>query len=105
MVDTVVSLTAELLRLRFGLELDSSWVMELDSTTERKLSRHLIVLIPGAAFASNAQVGAFVHEVCALAASRREEQPAVAELFVKKVLLLSALKIFYYQTRCLDVDG
>lgn len=61
--------------------------MELDSTTERKLSRHLIVLIPGSAFASNEHVGAFVQELCALAQSRREEQPTVAELFVKKVII------------------
>ena len=87
LVDTVLSLTAELLLARFGLTLDMSWVMELDSTTEIKLSRHLIVLIPGSAFASNAHVGAFVQELCALAESRREEQSTVAELFVKKVII------------------
>lgn len=61
------------------------WVVELDSTTERKFSRHLVVALPGATFASNAQVGAFVRELCVLADSRRLDDPAAAQLFVKKV--------------------
>ena len=65
--------------------------MELDSTTEQKFSRHLVVLIPGAAFASNVHVGAFVRELCAMAEARRPESPAAAELFLKKVLLPCAV--------------
>ena len=64
---------------------DSRCVVELDSTTEHKFSRHLVVIVPGAAFASNAQVGAFVRELCAVAESRRPDDPAVAALFLKKV--------------------
>ncbi|KAK9844115.1 hypothetical protein WJX81_004810 [Elliptochloris bilobata] len=61
------ALTAMLLRLvaqglqaRFGLALAPEWVVELDSSTPAKFSRHLVVRVPGAAFASNFHVGAFV---------------------------------------------
>ena len=62
--------------------------MELDSTTEQKFSRHVVVLIPSAAFASNVHVGAFVRELCEIAEARRAESPAAAELFLKKARTL-----------------
>jgi len=48
---------------RFGLALAPDWVLELDSSTAAKFSRHLVVRAPGAAFASNLQVGAFVRSL------------------------------------------
>ena len=44
-----------------------SWALELDSTTPTKWSRHVILRIPGAAFASNAHAGALVRDLCARA--------------------------------------
>lgn len=43
--------------------LPPQWVLELDSSTPTKFSRHLIVRVPGWAFASNADVGAFVRSI------------------------------------------
>ena len=40
-------------------------VFETDSSTDTKWSRHLLVRIPGYAFASNAEVGAFVRRMLA----------------------------------------
>jgi hypothetical protein len=37
--------------------------LELDSSTPTKFSRHLVIRIPGWAFASNAAVGAFVRSI------------------------------------------
>ena len=39
------------------------WVVELDSSTPAKFSRHLLVRVPGAAFASNFHAGAFVQSL------------------------------------------
>ena len=48
----------------FGVDWDPSWVMELESAAEHKFSRHLIIQIPGRAFANNLHVGHFVTQVC-----------------------------------------
>ena len=69
MVDRLLAHVAAQLTLRFGLpplEAGRS-VLELDSSTPAKLSRHLIVRIPGAAFASNGHAGQFVAAVVAAA--------------------------------------
>ena len=49
---------------RFGIELQKSWVVELDSSSATKFSRHVIIQIPGAAFRSSFHVGAFVKDLC-----------------------------------------
>lgn len=58
-------------------------VVDLDSSTEKKFSRHLILrLNEGAtAFASNADVGRFVHALCTDFLARAA-QPRMSELFV-----------------------
>ena len=43
LVDTVVELATELLQREHQLSLQRDWVVELDSTTAAKFSRHLIV--------------------------------------------------------------
>jgi hypothetical protein len=55
------------------------WVIELDSSTPEKFSRHLIVRAPGWAFADNIAAGAFV----SMLLSRPEAQES---LFVAKPL-------------------
>lgn len=42
-MDALLSLVAEQLRGSFHLELQDSWVLELDSSTEAKFSRHLVI--------------------------------------------------------------
>ncbi len=49
---------------KFDTELQHSWVIELDSSSATKFSRHVIIQIPGAAFRSNFHVGAFVKDLC-----------------------------------------
>jgi hypothetical protein len=81
-VDAVLSLLREALAARLRLALRDEWVLELDSTTEAKFSRHVVVRLPGAAFASNAHVGAVVREMCAAAAARKGDDPRCAALWV-----------------------
>ena len=47
-------------RKQWGLELEDSWVWELDSSSPAKWSRHLVVACPRHAFASNLAMGDFV---------------------------------------------
>ena len=54
------------------ISLDAEAVVELDSSTATKFSRHLIIPLKGAAFANNGHVGAFVGAM--LAASHGSEQ-------------------------------
>ena len=52
-----------LCREQWGLELEDSWVWELDSSSPAKWSRHLIVTCPHHAFASNLAMGDFVRSL------------------------------------------
>ncbi|PRW44998.1 DNA-directed primase polymerase isoform X1 isoform B [Chlorella sorokiniana] len=69
---------------RFSLDMQDDWVLELDSSTPTKFSRHLIVRILGAAFASNAHVGTLVLQLCAAARERRDQDERCARLIVRK---------------------
>ena len=68
-MDRLLAHVGAQLTLRFGLPpLDAArCVLELDSSTPAKLSRHLVVRLPGAAFASNGHAGQFVAAVVAAA--------------------------------------
>ena len=66
----------------FGIKFDPAWVMELESDAPHKFSRHLIIQIPGMAFANNLHVGAFVNEICAIAV---DSQSGISSLQVAKV--------------------
>jgi hypothetical protein len=39
------------------------WILELDSSTLEKFSRHLVIRVPGCAFPDNAAVGALVRTI------------------------------------------
>ena len=47
------------------MDLKACQVIELDSCTEEKFSRHIVIRLPGLAFCTNAHVGAFVRRVVA----------------------------------------
>ncbi|KAI8465538.1 MAG: hypothetical protein J3K34DRAFT_461346 [Monoraphidium minutum] len=79
LVSLLVALVREEYAARWGLALQPEWVLELDSTTPDKFSRHLVVRAPGAAFRDNIAAGAFVAAVL----GRRE---ALSELYVRKPL-------------------
>ena len=55
-----------LLRIQehYKITMDPAYILELDSTTSTKFSRHVIITLPGAAFASTLHAGAFVRSVC-----------------------------------------
>jgi hypothetical protein len=57
-------------------------IVDLDSTTSRKFSRHVIVRISAAAFSNNVHAGSFVHALLSSLASRRADEPLIAALFV-----------------------
>lgn len=69
---------------KFQLELEESWVLELDSSSPKKFSRHVIVRIPGAAFQNNFHVGAFVKDMCAAQEGMDPSNP-VQQLLINKV--------------------
>ena len=59
-------------------------VVDLDSSTPKKFSRHLIIrLSGGVAFKSNSHVGRFVHALCASFLPRRASEPRIADVFVR----------------------
>ncbi len=75
---------------KFQLEMEDSWVLEMDSSSPRKFSRHVIVKIPGAAFQNNFHVGAFVKDMCAAQEGTDPASP-VHQLLINKVKPQSAL--------------
>ena len=75
---------------RWDVQLEDSWIVELDSSTPAKFSRHLIIQIPGAAFQSNFHVGAFVKGLCeapveAAGAGSASSRLPQEELLINKV--------------------
>ncbi|XP_078446317.1 DNA primase [Wolffia australiana] len=107
MVDTLVTVIFSLLFDKYSIEGKREWIMELDSSTTEKFSRHLIVRIPQTAFKDNSHVGAFVSEVCSLIKSASEKAPQLENLFIKRNIssLESGSQIFidtgvYSRNRC-----
>ncbi|KDD76476.1 hypothetical protein H632_c212p0, partial [Helicosporidium sp. ATCC 50920] len=60
----------------WSLTIEDAAVVELDSSTEAKWSRHLIIRVPGAVWENNAHVGAFVRDLCARMLRDEEEWSA-----------------------------
>eukprot|EP00240_Pyramimonas_obovata_P001887 CAMPEP_0118942450 /NCGR_PEP_ID=MMETSP1169-20130426/36159_1 /TAXON_ID=36882 /ORGANISM="Pyramimonas obovata, Strain CCMP722" /LENGTH=456 /DNA_ID=CAMNT_0006887467 /DNA_START=21 /DNA_END=1388 /DNA_ORIENTATION=- len=83
-VTGLLELVREALEGRFQLSFSTEDVMHLDSSTEAKFSRHVVIRIPGAAFASAVQCGGFVKTLCAWAEERQDVDPRCAALFVRK---------------------
>ena len=83
-VDAVLSMLRHVLQERLGVKLEDQGIIELDSTTDVKFSRHLIVRLPGAAFANNIHAGVLIQDICKMAKEKRDSDPLCAQLFVKK---------------------
>ena len=60
----------------YELDLDYRQVLELDSSTAAKFSRHLVIRLPGHAFADNSQLGCFVASVLKARTGAPEEAAA-----------------------------
>ncbi|PUZ71969.1 hypothetical protein GQ55_2G356100 [Panicum hallii var. hallii] len=84
MVDILVAFIFSALRDKYSIEGQEEWITELDSSTEEKFSRHLIIRIPKTAFKDNSHVGAFVSEVCSQIAAHRAANPDLDKLYITK---------------------
>ncbi|KAF8700733.1 hypothetical protein HU200_034086 [Digitaria exilis] len=84
MVDILVAVVFSALRDKYSIEAQEDWITELDSSTEEKFSRHLIIRIPKIAFKDNSHVGAFVSEVCSQIAAERAANPNLDKLYITK---------------------
>ncbi|XP_054811773.1 uncharacterized protein LOC129312981 isoform X2 [Prosopis cineraria] len=62
MVDLLILVVLEALNEKYFISGDPEWIVELDSSTDEKFSRHLIIRIPKSAFKDNSHAGAFVFE-------------------------------------------
>lgn len=63
MVSSLIEYVCEKLKEIYGLECSGKNVLNLDSSTEDKFSRHLIFNLPNAAFKDNIHVGRFIHAI------------------------------------------
>ncbi|KAF7802077.1 DNA-directed primase/polymerase protein isoform X1 [Senna tora] len=84
MMDLLISVILEALNEKYLICGDQEWIVELDSSTDEKFSRHLIIRIPKAAFKDNAHAGAFVSEICSRILKAREKDRRFEKLFVMK---------------------
>ncbi|RCV12959.1 hypothetical protein SEVIR_2G319800v4 [Setaria viridis] len=84
MVDILVAVIFSALHDKYSIEAQEEWITELDSSTEEKFSRHLIIRIPNTAFKDNSHVGAFVSEVCSQIAAQRAANPNLDKLYITK---------------------
>ncbi|XP_044467882.1 DNA-directed primase/polymerase protein [Mangifera indica] len=84
MVDLLISITLEALLDKYSIEGNEDWIIELDSSTTEKFSRHLIIRMPKTAFKDNSHAGAFVTEICSRIRRARERDEKFEKLFIKK---------------------
>ncbi|XP_060971351.1 uncharacterized protein LOC115717545 isoform X1 [Cannabis sativa] len=84
MVDLLISVILEALRDKFSIQGSREWIVELDSSTDGKFSRHLIIRIPKTAFKDNSHAGAFVNEICSRIINGKENDGQLEKLFIKK---------------------
>ncbi|XP_048094067.1 DNA-directed primase/polymerase protein isoform X1 [Alosa alosa] len=63
MVARLIQYVCKKLHEAYGLKCSSSDVLNLDSSTEDKFSRHLIFQLPNATFRDNSHVGRFIHAI------------------------------------------
>nr|GMC67130.1 DNA-directed primase/polymerase protein isoform X1 [Ipomoea batatas] len=84
MVDLLIVAVFDTLLQKYSLEGSHDWIVELDSSTEDKFSRHLIIRLPKIAFKDNSHVGAFTAEVCSRIYSSSETDERFRKLFVSK---------------------
>ncbi|PIN16283.1 hypothetical protein CDL12_11069 [Handroanthus impetiginosus] len=86
MVDLLINVFFDALLDKYSIQGTEDFVVELDSSTEEKFSRHLIIRIPKIAFKDNSHAGAFVAEICSRIHSYRERDKNYEKLFVSKGL-------------------
>ncbi|WOL06285.1 DNA-directed primase/polymerase protein isoform X2 [Canna indica] len=105
MVDILMSITFNVLFEKYSIEGNEGWIIELDSSTTEKFSRHVIIRIPNIAFKDNSHVGAFVFEVCSRISSQRGSNSQLGKLYIAKDSTSPDLQLFldsavYTRNRC-----
>lgn len=78
-----LSLLERILRIQMDIVMDEKWIIEFDSSSDVKFSRHVIVRLPGAAFLDNSHVGHFAQEILHGAMQHRETSKFSRMMFVK----------------------
>ncbi|KAI3762496.1 hypothetical protein L1987_52926 [Smallanthus sonchifolius] len=84
MVDLLILITFEALLEKYSIKGNTDWIVELDSSTKDKFSRHLIIRLPGLAFKDNTHVGAFVAEICSRVHCARQKDKRFEQLYISK---------------------
>ncbi|XP_021765011.1 DNA-directed primase/polymerase protein-like [Chenopodium quinoa] len=84
MVDLLLLVIFEALHEKYHIQGEEDWVVELDSSTEAKFSRHLVLRIPKAAFKDNSHAGAFVSELFSRIHKAKEKDERFHQLFILK---------------------
>ncbi|XAR53611.1 hypothetical protein NMG60_11022230 [Bertholletia excelsa] len=84
MVDLLISVVFDALFEKYSIQGDHDWIVELDSSTEEKFSRHLIIHLQKTAFKDNSHAGAFVAEICQRIHNVRNSNGRMEKLFVSK---------------------
>ncbi|KAL6508411.1 hypothetical protein OROHE_021953 [Orobanche hederae] len=84
MVDLLINVIFDLLLEKYSIQGTEDFIVELDSSTQEKFSRHLIIRLPKTAFKDNSHVGAFIAEVCSRIHSCREKDENYEKLLVSK---------------------
>lgn len=84
MVDIFIKYVCYQLKGLYDLTCNRKFIVDLDSSTSSKFSRHLIFHLPGAVFKDNINVGNFVRRIFALLKAKLrsqwiENQPAVSQ--------------------------
>ncbi|XP_048585081.1 DNA-directed primase/polymerase protein isoform X2 [Nematostella vectensis] len=64
MVEIFIEYVCSNLKESFGIDCRRKHILDLDSSTDTKFSRHLIFHMPGAVFKDNIHAGNFVHQIC-----------------------------------------
>ncbi|KAL8049581.1 hypothetical protein ABFX02_06G028500 [Erythranthe guttata] len=84
MVDLLINVIFDALMEKYSIQGTEDFIVELDSSTEEKFSRHLIIRLPKTAFKDNSHVGAFVAEICSRIQSYRERDENYEKLLISK---------------------
>lgn len=83
MMHTLLSLLSDQFKQDFQLDCPSDYILDLDSSTAHKFSRHLIVRLPGIAFRNNRHAGTFMRRI--EARCRDSDDVLLQELLVRSV--------------------
>ncbi|KAK9811730.1 hypothetical protein WJX72_009209 [[Myrmecia] bisecta] len=65
LVEKLLCMVSQRLKQEWGFDMQPDWVVELDSSSATKFSRHLTIRIPGHAFPNNHAIGCLVSQLLA----------------------------------------